>query len=952
MKSLLSVVVFVSIGALPSFAQETPHVVSTSPTQNELNVATSTDISVVFDTEMDASTINDSTLVLNGRYTGLLRGTITYDSPTRTATFGLASDLPVGEVVTVVLTEAIQSSQAIPLEQGYVWSFTTLVEDGSTVFVTDSAYQVGSNPHAVLTADLDGDGDVDVAVSNYDLQTPYDPDSVWVFLNRGDATFTPDSVYPAGLGGVSLVGADLDGDGDIDLATANVNGDNISVLLNNGDGTFGPPSFYSVQRVNPLFCADLDGDGDLDLAAAGAIGSQSWVSVLLNHGDGSFTTDSTYPGGLYSILSADLDGDGDLDLATSNSSPDVVSILFNNGDGTFADGSSYEVGETPLSIFGADLDGDGDIDLTTANKFGDNLSVLRNNGDGTFRPRADYDVVHDSPYSVFACDLDGDRDLDLTAATYGNYDEGGAAVLLNNGLGFFSLDSIYSAVNSFSVSSADLDGDRDLDLVLATHYPHQIAILLNKPETSISGVIFDDENANGTQDQGEEGLQRWMVVLEPGGHAAMTDSNGAYTFRRLESATYTVSEVLKPHREQTYPPPPGTHVVPLDTGDIATGIDFGNRAPYDTLDGRTLLGFTRLRPGRSSRFTLQCENIGTVAWDSARIEITLPYELEPDSPGVKEEWRVCNYIFIDDGDNYVGEITVGSIGPDGQDACTDRVFVPETDTCGQQITGIRRRIYMSSEGEWQETDELTTADVLCPEDPNEKRVSPRDTIGLATTLSYRIDFQNVGNDTAFDIVVIDTLHPNLDITTFDLGAHSHNYEFDITGRELSWTFHNILLPDSTENEPRSHGFIEYTVKPRPDLPIGTVIQNRAAIYFDFNPPVMTNTVTNTIGPVRVDEQEIEPASARFELLQNYPNPFAPGTQIHFGLSKSTHVRLEIYNLMGQKVASLVDRKVEAGQHTVEWQGRDSNGRPVPTGLYFYRLTAGNFTSTRKMTLLR
>ena len=402
-----------------------PHIVSTSPAQNELNVPLSTNISVTFDVDMDETTINDSTFVVNARSTGLHPGTITYDGPSRTATFDPVEDFDEGEAVTVALTTGVQSSEGVPLDSAYVWSFTSVVYDGSGTFAPHSVYAVGEDPSSVFSADLDGDGDLDLATANAFFG------DVSVLLNNGDGTFAPHSVYAVGEDPYSVFSADLDGDGDLDLAAANAGSYNVSVLLNNGDGTFLPHSDYPVGHYpGSVFSADLDGDGDLDLAAGNAASDN--VSVLLNNGDGTFAPHSVYAAGdaPYSVFSADLDGDGDLDLAAANWGSNNVSVLLNNGDGTFAPDSVYAVGTWSLSVFSADLDGNGDLDLAVANYDSDNVSVLLNNGDGSFAPQSVYPVGYGS-ISVFPADLDGDGDLDLAVA---NWYSDNVSVLLNRPL--------------------------------------------------------------------------------------------------------------------------------------------------------------------------------------------------------------------------------------------------------------------------------------------------------------------------------------------------------------------------------------------------------------------------------------------------------------------------------------------------------------------------------------
>ncbi len=132
-------------------------------------------------------------------------------------------------------------------------------------------------------------------------------------------------------------------------------------------------------------------------------------------------------------------------------------------------------------------------------------------------------------------------------------------------------------------------------------------------------------------------------------------------------------------------------------------------------------------------------------------------------------------------------------------------------------------------------------------DPNDKQAltSTRSStssyfIDADNYIDYTIRFQNTGTDTAFNVVVTDTIAAELDLATFIAGASSHPYSLDIrNGNVLRWAFYNIQLPDSNVNEPASHGFVSFRIKPRLPLTPGTQIENIANIYFDFNPPVIT-----------------------------------------------------------------------------------------------------------------
>ena len=93
-------------------------------------------------------------------------------------------------------------------------------------------------------------------------------------------------------------------------------------------------------------------------------------------------------------------------------------------------------------------------------------------------------------------------------------------------------------------------------------------------------------------------------------------------------------------------------------------------------------------------------------------------------------------------------------------------------------------------------------------------------------------------------------------------------------------------------------------------------------------------------------------SWNFELERNYPNPFNSGTVIPFSLSSETEVHLQVFDVLGRPVANLVVGRLQTGRHRINWEGRDAGGQLVPSGIYFYRLSSGNRTESRKMTLVR
>lgn len=154
-------------------------------------------------------------------------------------------------------------------------------------------------------------------------------------------------------------------------------------------------------------------------------------------------------------------------------------------------------------------------------------------------------------------------------------------------------------------------------------------------------------------------------------------------------------------------------------------------------------------------------------------------------------------------------------------------------------------------------------------DPNDKqgtRTLTPTQVANGEFIDYTVRFQNTGTDTAFTVVIADTLANNLQANTLETISASHNTRTSLKGNIIYFEFLNILLPDSNVNEARSHGFVKFRVKPKNTLVLGNEIKNKAAIYFDYNAPVITNTVTTTIAiPTGITEK----ITNRLEI---FPNP--------------------------------------------------------------------------------
>src|SRR5262249_9104010 len=292
-----------------------------------------------------------------------------------------------------------------------------LLGNGDGTFAGPSDFPTGNSPSALAVADFDGDGTLDLAVTNSG------DSNVSILLGARDGTFLPRRDFATGQLPMGLVAADFHGAGSSDLAGANSGDATVSILLGHADGTFAPPVAYQADRgAAGIAAADFNGDGNVDLAVAnsqtGSIREQGLVSVLLGNGDGTFQPRRDSMVGNVSPLDlvvGDFNRDNRFDLAvTTNLLPNgfgAVAILLGNGDGTFQTSSGYSTGRFAEQLIAADFDGDGIVDLAQAQSGSNLMIILKGRADGTFRTLASYGTGL-GPTGIAVGDFNGDGALD------------------------------------------------------------------------------------------------------------------------------------------------------------------------------------------------------------------------------------------------------------------------------------------------------------------------------------------------------------------------------------------------------------------------------------------------------------------------------------------------------------------------------------------------------------
>ncbi|MEM1180734.1 MAG: FG-GAP-like repeat-containing protein [Acidobacteriota bacterium] len=338
-------------------------------------------------------------------------------------------------------------------------------------------------PLSIHSADVDGDGDLDVLGASFD-----DGELAW-WANAGDGSAWTEQTIDASFGGALFVTtADLDGDGDLDvLGSANSGSSPVDNDISWWENTTGDGSAWSVNPVANAFnaalsvhAADIDGDGDLDIVGASRDGDDvSWWENTA--GDASAFTErpiDTNFDGASSVAIVDLDRDGDLDVVGAAQNADEIAWWENTaGDGTTW--TQYSIAgafDGAIFVVIADVDGDGDPDVLGAARDANDISWFENTaGDASAWAERSIDDDFDRPFSVYASDLDADGDLDVVAAAANADEISWWENTADDGTAWAAqtIDGDFDGARS--VVAADLDGDGDADVVAASRDNDEIA---------------------------------------------------------------------------------------------------------------------------------------------------------------------------------------------------------------------------------------------------------------------------------------------------------------------------------------------------------------------------------------------------------------------------------------------------------------------------------------------
>ncbi len=649
-----------------------------------------------------------------------------------------------------------------------------------------------SSVNGMITTDFNLDGKQDLY---YSINILGNSRSLRLFVNQGGGVFTPVTILnsTAGSIGGSYVG-DIDNDNLPDILYRK--GNSIYQIDNLGNTTFSSPVIiYTDTEISGYTgFQDVNGDNYPDIILYTAYSSSGYELFYLPNTNGNFGSPVTLvqqsTGNISSpVIFTDINNDGDVDLIYNHweinglSANDRFQFYYGDGQGQYSYVCSAATNLPGMTqVVDINKDGLTDICVIDGNA---KFSIHFQDNSGTFSDAWYYP---------------GFLDIRIYWFTVREYNKD---VLFSG-----DLEGIYLAKNSFKYA--------------------------------VHGNLYTDDNSNGDYESTDTPIPSKAVHLSPADHYDYSTSDGSFMLANINTGTNQVSPPVIPNFNLL---PPNEYQFVSSGQDSIFECAFGY-TPNGIVDElSTMLNGSGLRCNLPTNYWIDIQNTGTT-YPSGIIALKLDTlvsfissDISPDSISSNTlYWHYSNLNFFSN--QFIHVIAQSPDYTHMGETLFSHLYSFITDQSGVIISVFE--------------DSLSQV-VTCSYDPNDKRVTPagigaKGYVPMETEwLEYTVRFQNTGNDTAIHVVVRDQLDTGLDWSSLELLSSSHTVSVHVDAEGLTtFAFNSIYLPDSISSEAASHGYVTYRVRLKNSLPPGRQIRNYASIYFDYNPPVLTNTVLNTL----------------------------------------------------------------------------------------------------------
>ncbi|WP_405571812.1 T9SS type A sorting domain-containing protein [Winogradskyella sp. Asnod2-B02-A] len=782
----------------------------------------------------------------------------------------------------------------------------------------------------IIASDINQDGFSDLIIAS-----STDDRIAWYKNLNGTGTFDdPINVASQIKFTESIVSADIDGDGDMDILTALLEDNKVSWFENNNNTlqnwlehvVSDNPEEYAFTEVG-----DLDGDGDLDIISSSfSTNSIYWyenLDGLGNYGNSQIIDDSF--GNAFGFVVEDIDSDGDADVvAISQLANEVVWYKNTNGLGEFSEVliiSDNLISPSDIKIY--DIDNDSDLDIVCAGNLSDNVIWFENtDGQGNFDSHHVVTDNYQSPFSLNIGDLDNDGDGDIILTSI---QEGSIWFENLDGQGNFGSNLFINDIHCVDSFVIDLNNDMNLDLVSISNDNSESIIFWNKnlgiTNNEINGTITFDLDLYGC-DVNDPNSSHILVTSQDSSnneYSTFTNLNG---FFQLIVGEGNHTTQIQSNIPNYYYSNPESHLSSfIDVGNTdnvnfcieAIGaVNDLNIAVHPTIDDP--------RPGFNTTYQIVYNNIGTTQLSGSVSFEFNESKLNFLNASETVTSQTANILIFDFTELNPFETRTIDI--------EFNVFAPPTTNIDDIL--ISTATINPVSGDETEEDNIFTLEqtVIGSYDPNDITVLEGEEISIEEAdkyLHYLIRFQNTGTASAINVRVEHILDSKLDWTTMQLESLSHTGRVEITNEtDVSFVFNNINLANSTYDEPNSHGYIAYKIKPKSDVVVGDIISGTADIFFDFNPPITTNTVnTEIVAPLSVGEFNAQS-------IQVYPNPVKNKLEI---TSSQVVDKLTVIDINGRLLKAI---KLSNLEYSLDVSS-------LTKGVYFLEIKSGESKSTKK-----
>lgn len=432
----------------------------------------------------------------------------------------------VGGVPTQLLSLELNGDGNLDLAALTDQAVTITLGNGKGQFFQPKSIDLGSPIFFLAAADLNGDGRADLATVSWQTN------AVSILINNGDGTFKAPQNLTTGGQPTSIVLNDFNADGKMDLAVSNYTGNTLSFFAGNGNGTFKAPTTIAIgESPFKLVSGDFNGDGKTDLACT--LFSSGSLSVLLGNGNGTFKTaiETKIGASPLGLVAGDLNGDKKTDIVCVFDQSSTGSVFLFQSDGSFTT-STFNVGTKLSDVCLADFNGDGKLDAAIANLAANGLSVALNNGAGGFGTNQLL-TLNDSQYCLTSGDFNKDGKIDLVASGAA---VGATSLVLGNGNGTFQKGSSFGTGGApYALAAGDFTGDSVIDLVTANYGSNTLSILVANADLSFQPARTNDLGAQpgnvSARDLNGDGRLDLVVPLSGTSQVALLFGNGNGTFQ-------------------------------------------------------------------------------------------------------------------------------------------------------------------------------------------------------------------------------------------------------------------------------------------------------------------------------------------------------------------------------------------------------------------------------------